>query len=270
MAAHLSTGNGGFHKTFEQIKLNYYWESLSFDIHDTISRCIKCQIEKPYKLRTTYRIIKPHFAWHTVSIDVVSSLIPSNTKVKYIIVTIDHLTKWVEDRAINDLSANTTAKFIIKQILYNHGCHQFILNENDTNFTSHVITKLNKLMGIPGVLSTPYHPEINGMVECVNGYLVAILSKLNNYGPSEWSTYVKSAIFDYNIAFHSATGKSLFQLIYGRHTVLPPILYSCVKPTETMSPTAYLNQLTSTLIKLQAEAYSNILANKVKDVGRDA
>ena len=82
-----------------------------------------------------------------------------------IIVAIDHLTKWFEARAIKDLLANTVAKFVLEQIIFRHGSPQFLLMDNATNFTSQVLPRLDKLMGIRGVLSTPYHLESNGQVE---------------------------------------------------------------------------------------------------------
>lgn len=245
------------------LKENFYWESMSFDVHETISCCKECQSEKPFKGAVTFRLTPPGFAWHTVSIDVVGPLPTSNTKSKYIIVAIDHLTKWVEARAIRDLSTLTAVRFILKNIIHRHGCPQYILSDNGTNFTSHVIPRLNELMGVRGVLTTPYHPEANGMVERVNGTLVGILRKLAAGRPGEWSTFLPSAIFAYNIAHHSATGRSPFMLLYGRQPALPPVLYSCVGENKDSDVTSYLNNLTNTLIKLQSEAYSVSLAQKI-------
>ena len=67
------------------------------------------------------------------------------------------------------LIANTAAKFILNFILCCHGCLQFMKTDNGISFKSSIITKLNKPMGIQGVLSTPYYPETNGTVERVNG-----------------------------------------------------------------------------------------------------
>ena len=124
-----------------------------------------------------YKFIKPSFAWHTVSVDVVGPFETSFSRNKYIIVAIDHLTKWMECRAIKDLTAGTTAKFLIEQLICKHGCNKFILSDNVTNFTGRVLPKLNELMNIRSALTTPYHPEANGMVECINVTMTSILRK---------------------------------------------------------------------------------------------
>ena len=57
-----------------------------------------------------------------MSIDLIGPLQPITTGVKYIIVAIDHLTKWVEAQAVKDLGARTLAKFVQEQIIHRHSC----------------------------------------------------------------------------------------------------------------------------------------------------
>ena len=40
--AHLLTGYGGLLKIMEQIKKDYYWESISFDVIEYINSCLVC------------------------------------------------------------------------------------------------------------------------------------------------------------------------------------------------------------------------------------
>ena len=93
-----------------------------------------------------------------MSVDVVGPFETSSSCNKYIIVDIDHLTKWMECKAIKDLTARTTAKFLFEQLIYRHGCPQVILSDNGTNFTGKVLPKLNKLI-IKSAITTPYKPE---------------------------------------------------------------------------------------------------------------
>ena len=196
--------------------------------------------------------------------DLIGLLPPSTTGVKYIIVAIDHLTKWVEARAVKDLGARTVAKFVQEQIIHRHCCPQFLLTDIATNFTGRVLPKLNYLMGIRGVLTTPYHPESNGTVERVNATLERILGKLVVDKPSDWNNHLQSAVFAYNISYHSSTKHTPFQLLYGRQPALPPLLYTLIQESNTLSYYNYLRQLCTTLVNLQTETYSNLLLWKTK------
>ena len=43
MNAHKLIGHGGTRKTLKQFLLNYYWESMPFDVHETLMVCAACQ-----------------------------------------------------------------------------------------------------------------------------------------------------------------------------------------------------------------------------------
>ena len=146
---------------------------------------------------------------------IIGPLPPSTNGVKYIIVTIDHLSKWVEAQTVKDLGARTIARFVQEKIIHRHSYPQLLLTDNATNFTGRVLTKLNYLIGIKGVLTTSYHPESNGTVEIVNTTLERILRNLVVDKPSGWNNHLQSAFFAYNISYHSSTKHTSFQLIYG-------------------------------------------------------
>ena len=100
MNAHKLIGHGGTRKTLKQLSLDYYWDSLPFDVHETLMVSAECQKQKPFDNQVSYKFIKPNYAWHTVSVDVVGPFDSSSLRNKYLIVAINHLTKWVEIRAI--------------------------------------------------------------------------------------------------------------------------------------------------------------------------
>ena len=101
------------------------------------------------------------------------------------------------------------------------------------------------------------------MVEQVNGTLERILRKITIERPSKWATFLSSAVFAYNIGYHSSTGHSPFKMLYGRQPSLPPILYTLVKDTDNKNPLDYVEKLVNTLIEIQTNAYSNILTKKI-------
>lgn len=124
-------------------------------------------------------------------------------------------------------------------------------------------------MCVHGTLTTPYHPKANGMVEHINGTLLSILQKLELGCPGEWSTFILSAIFTYSIAYHSATGRLPFMLLYGIQPDLLPVLYSCVSERNHRYVKSYFKNFSNTLIKLHHEAYFIFLAQNIKRHDRE-
>ena len=110
-------------------------------------------------------------------------------------------------------------------------------------------------MHICGVFTAPYHPSANGTVKRVNQTLANILCKISNTHVSKWLLFLPVSIFAYNIFTHLSTGYSLFEMLYRRKPVLPPVLYLLVSNRKAVSPGLYLSRLTSALIKLHTNAY---------------
>ena len=57
------------------------------------------------------------------------------------------------------------------------GVQDEILTDRGTNFVSLLMQELYKLMGVKGIKTTPYHPEMDGMMERSNSTLKNMLRK---------------------------------------------------------------------------------------------
>ena len=91
-------------------------------------------------------------------------------------------------------------------------------------------------MHICGVFTAPYHPSANGTVKRVNQTLANILCKVSNTPFLKWPLFLPVSIFTYNISTHLSTGYSLFEMLYGRKPVLPPVLYLFFSNQKAVSP----------------------------------
>ena len=145
-------------------------------------------------------------------------------------------------------TADVTAKFLLQKIIYQFGCPQTFLTDNGTNFTSKIIPILNHKMGIGTSLTTPYHPEANGIVERANGTIVRILKKLVEENGVDWDLMVPTAVFAYNIFFHLVTKFSLFRLLCGREPAMPALTYPILLNEPIDGTEHYVMKLTRELI----------------------
>jgi hypothetical protein len=77
------------------------------------------------------------------------------------------------------------------------------------------------LIGYNHILSTPYHPQTNGVVERFNASMVVQVSKLQQVHHNNWDDYLDAIVFAYNISQHKTTKYSPFELLFGRSPILP-------------------------------------------------
>jgi len=102
------------------------------------------------------------------------------------------------------------------------GIPTHVVHDQGSQFMSDVMVEVSRLLSIRNLVSTPYHPQTNGLVERFNGTLKAMLKKLCAERPKDWDQYLESVLFAYREVKQESTGFSPFELLYGR-TVRGPM-----------------------------------------------
>ena len=88
-------------------------------------------------------------------------------------------------------------------------------------------------------LSTPYHPQTNGLVEQFNWTLCESLAKLSLIN-NDWDLYIAPTLFAYRTTKHSTTKIEPFFLVYRRSARLPVDLSEV---TEQLAETNHITDL---------------------------
>lgn len=70
-------------------------------------------------------------------------------------------------------------------------------------------------------MSTPYHPQTNGLVERFNRTLIEGLAKIIDGHVNDWDKHIAPVLFAYRTSKHSTTKMTPFFLVYGREAKLP-------------------------------------------------
>jgi hypothetical protein len=213
-----------------KIKTRYYWPQYYEDIKRYVAACDACQKRGRNKRNNVLHPIPVHSAFYQIGIDIVGPLPRTQRNKKYIVVAMDYLTKWPEARAISEATAEKVAEFIYEQIICQHGCPQIILSDRGTHFNNNMISKLLEKFSINHLLSTPYHPQTNGLVERFNRTICESLAKLSKK-TNDWDLFIAPTLFAYRTTKHSTTKIEPFFLVYGRSARLP------MDETEDASPT---------------------------------
>lgn len=171
-------GHMGFRKTLERVARDFYWQGMSRDVQEYCGRCSSCTLGKvpkgrrPAPLQVFEEVSKP---FQRTSMDIVGPLPLSTAGNRYLLVFVDHLTKYSEVMPMANQRAETVARLFVEQVVLRHGAPQQLLTDQGTNFTSRLLREVCDLLGIRKLRTTPYHPACNGAVERLNQTIVGML-----------------------------------------------------------------------------------------------
>ena len=122
---------------------------------------------------------------------------------------------------------------------------------------------LFKLTGIEHRISSPYHPQTNGLDERLNQTLTRALIKFAE-AKENWDENIDAALYAYHIAKHDSSQFSPFFMMYNRHPrmaidhkISPNTNTGASLPTSDMEET--LGDLLSIRKKYHLKAHKNIL-----------
>jgi hypothetical protein len=196
--------------------------------------------------------------FYQIGIDFVGPLKKTKRGNKYIIVAVDYFTKWPEARAVKEATAKETVEFIMEEIICRHGCPEKIVSDRGTHFKNELVDGLMKKFQIKHNLSTPYHPQTNGLVERFNKTLGESLAKLEKE-EGEWDKKISQVLFAYRTKRQESTKISPFYLVYGRNDKLP-----LDKDNEEITINNRIQELIEELPKTRNEAKKQIKKSQEK------
>ena len=70
-------------------------------------------------------------------------------------------------------------------------------------------------------LTSAYHPQTNGLDECLNQTLQRQLLKFIDTDQTNWDLYIDAILFSYQVSRQDSTKESPFTLMYGYKAKLP-------------------------------------------------
>ena len=209
--------------TVERIRAaGYWWPTMTRDARLFIQDCDPCQRTGNPTFRnhwplTTILPIAPFEKW---GVDFIGPFQPlGGHRKRYIILATDYATKWVEARATRKNDAETSAKFIFERIMMRFGHPLELVSDRGTHFLNEVVADLTGRYNVKHRKTTPYNPKANGLTERANGIVCKILTKVVAAHKTDWDQKLCSAVYAYNTAFKSTTGKSPYFLVFGQEVL---------------------------------------------------
>jgi len=135
-----------------------------------------------------------------------------------IVVIVDRFTKMIRLKTTTiNISLEEIAKIYRNKIWKLHGIPRKILSDRELQFALKFMKELIKVLGTKKQLLMAYHLQIDGQTKRINQEIRMFLRHYVNYQQDDWMNWLTTAEFQYNDKKHAATGKTPFELNFGRH-----------------------------------------------------
>ncbi len=163
------SGHPGRDKTLAIARKRYYWPTLLIDVESQVARCITCAQHKGV-VKGPAPILQyplPEAQWDFVLIDLIQ-LPQSHHGSRYLLLCIDHLTRFVFLAPLKDKMATVVAHALVTNLICPFSTPRLILSDNGAEFRNTVVSEICSQFGIKQTFTAAYSPASNGLVERTN------------------------------------------------------------------------------------------------------
>ncbi|WKA12376.1 hypothetical protein VitviT2T_029764 [Vitis vinifera] len=188
-----------------------------------VKRCDKCQryAPIPHMPSTTLKSISGPWPFAQWGMDIVGPLPAAPAQKKFLLVTTDYFSKWVEAETYASIKDKDVTKFVWKNIICRFGIPQTIIADNGPQFDSIAFRNFCSELNIRNSYSTPRYLQSNGQAEATNKTLITALKKRLELAKGKWVEELPGVLWAYRTTPGRLTGNTPFALAYGMDAVIP-------------------------------------------------
>ncbi|KAD3068433.1 hypothetical protein E3N88_36313 [Mikania micrantha] len=210
---------------FQDLRKNYWWPGMKFNILQYVNRCLTClqvkaEHQKPHEHLQPLEV--PEWKWEHITMDFITKLPRTAKQHDSIWMIVDRLTKSAHFLPIRETySLEKLSELFVKEIVARHGVPLSIVSDRDTRFTSRFWKKFHEQMGTRLCLSTAYHPQTDGQTERTIQTLEDMLHACVIDFGGNWDDHLPLVEFSYNNSYHASIGMPPYEMLYGRRCRTP-------------------------------------------------
>jgi len=152
--------------------------------------------------------------FHRIAMDTIGPLPKAKSSKKYIMVAIDHYSKWCEAKAVTDHGAKIAARFLEDDIVCRYGVPKFVLTDNGGEWAAE-FDEMCKDYAIQHQCTAPQWPQCNEMAERMiktikHGITVLVANPAN---VDCWDEHVAKILFGYRCGIQASTKLFPFMIL---------------------------------------------------------
>jgi hypothetical protein len=206
------------------IKQGFYWPTINIDAKKLVRECEACQkIANHQNLPSIpVHLIPPSWTLQRWGMDLVGPLPTAQGNCKFTAVAMDYFTKWVEAKALMNITAPTIQKFFWQNIICRFGVPRELTADNGKQCDYYSFKEYCKTLGTHAKFLLVYHPQSNGAVKKANGLIFSRIKKCLFYQKKgKWTDELPKVIWSHNTTISRAMSFTPFRLLSGTEAMTP-------------------------------------------------
>ncbi|GJR19153.1 reverse transcriptase domain-containing protein [Tanacetum coccineum] len=172
----------------------------------------------PQQKLTPITSLWPFYKW---GIDIVRPFSEGLGKVKFLIVSMDYFTKWVEAKPFTTITGNQVKKFVWDNIVCRFRLPEEIISDNGKQFRDNPFKDWCEKLCIRQHFTSVKHPQTNGLVERANRSLGEGIKARLDARSKNWTEELPHVLWAHHTMIKSSNGDTPFSLTYGTEAVIP-------------------------------------------------
>jgi hypothetical protein len=202
----------------------FYWPKAASDAAELVQKCEGCEKcardqKQPSSLT---QLIQPTWLLQRWGLDLLGPLPPAQGNLKYVVVTVEYFSKWIEAKPLATITSVTVQKFFWQNIVCRFGVPKAITVDNGTQFDAEAFKEFCEQIGTKIHFASVRHPESNGLVERANGIIMTRIMKLIfNQPRGKWPDELIKVVWSHNTTVSRSTGFTPFKLLFGDEAITP-------------------------------------------------
>jgi hypothetical protein len=224
---HDSNGHPGERKTISLLGTQFWWRGLTTDAIRWVRACAPCDRARAGRLfHNTQKELHPlpiHGPFYRWGVDLAGPFLASELGHKYVMVCVDHFTKYVVFVPLSAKTSAETARAFLTHVIAPFGAPADVVTDQGGEFKGAFEELLRRCM-IDHRETSASHPQADGLAERnVQTCKRALEKHVMEQGEvSRWDEALPWIQLGHNCSKHGSTGFRPYTLVYGVEPVVPP------------------------------------------------